>query len=101
MLAVKMTLCFSHLRIARGRRIARLKSRIKPAFQSSRRVGGDRCAHGGGPTRSGNVKRKSSRFSPGSKLGPAGKQQPPKVEKLKGDDLPPPEQTAGRKPRQR
>ena len=37
------------------------QSRIKPAFQSSRRVGGDRCAHGRGPTRSGNVKRKSSR----------------------------------------
>jgi hypothetical protein len=28
---------------------------------------------------------------PGSKLGPVGKQRPPKIEKLKGDDLPPPE----------
>jgi hypothetical protein len=49
------------------------------------------------------VKRKSSAIpiSPGFKLGPAGKQRPPKVEKLKGDELPPPEQAAGRKARRR
>jgi hypothetical protein len=49
------------------------------------------------------VKRKRSaiRISPGSKLGPAGKQRPPKVEKLKGDELPPPERATGRKARRR
>jgi len=49
----------------------------------------------------GNVKRKRSAIpiSPGSKLGPAEKRRPPKVEKVKGDELPPPEQAAGRKAR--
>jgi hypothetical protein len=45
------------------------------------------------------MKRKSSEIpiSPRSKLGPAGKQRPPKIEKLKGDELPPPEQALERK----
>jgi hypothetical protein len=49
------------------------------------------------------VKRKRSAIPvyPGSKLGPAGKQRPPKVEKLKGDELPPPERATGRKARRR
>ena len=59
----------------------------------------DRCVRGRGRTRCGYVKRKGSAIliSPGSKLGPAEKQRPPKVEKLKGDELPPPEQASGRK----
>jgi hypothetical protein len=45
------------------------------------------------------MKRKPSsavKISPGSKLGPAGKHRPPKVEKLKGDELPPPEEATRR-----
>ena len=40
------------------------------------------------------MKRKGTPISPGSKLGPAGKHRPPKVEKLKGGELPPPEAAA-------
>ena len=66
-----------------------------------RGASGDRCVHREGRTRSDNVKRKSSAvpISPGSKLGPAGKQRPPKVEKLKGDESPPSEQELKRKAR--
>jgi hypothetical protein len=44
----------------------------------------------------GSMKQKSSTapISPGRKLGPAGKRRPPKVEKLKGDEVPPPEQAS-------
>jgi hypothetical protein len=46
------------------------------------------------------MKRKDrSSISPGSKLGPKGKRRPPKVEKLEGDELPPPEKAAVRKGR--
>ena len=57
-----------------------------------------------GRTRFGYVKRKKTSaivISPGSKLGPAGKHRPPKVEKLQGDEVPPPEQAAGRKAKRR
>ena len=49
------------------------------------------------------MKQKSSnaRISPGHKLGPAGKERPPKVEKLKGDELPPPERASRVKGRPR
>lgn len=49
------------------------------------------------------MKQKSSTtaVSPGRKLGPAGKRRPPKVEKLKGDEVPPPEQASELKRRQR
>ena len=47
------------------------------------------------------VKRKSPdvRISPGRKLGPAGKERPPKVEKLAGGEVPPPERAAKAKRR--
>ena len=53
--------------------------------------------------RSSEVKRKNSvvPISPGSKLGPAGKRRPPKAEKLKGDELPPPDRVPGPKPPRR
>lgn len=37
------------------------------------------------------IKMNAQKISPRSKLGPAGKSRPPKIEKLKGDELPPPE----------
>jgi hypothetical protein len=45
------------------------------------------------------MKQKSSTapISPGHKLGPAGKKRPPKIEKLKGDEVPPPERASGLK----
>ena len=53
-----------------------------------------RSARGSGRLRSDYNETQKSQVpvSPRSKLGPAGKQRPPKVEKLKGDELPPPEQ---------
>jgi len=33
-----------------------------------------------------------NKIAPRSKLGPAGKARPPKIEKLTGDELPPPEE---------
>ena len=67
---------------------------------SSLKMWPKRCARVTGRTRFGYVKRKKSSaipISPGSKLGPAGKQRPPKVEKLQGDEVPPPEQRPGEK----
>ena len=78
-----MFLLFAHR--ARPKNCA-FQSRIKPLFQRSRRVGGDRCAHRRRRTRSGNVKRKSSAIpiSPGSKPGRGGKVRTEKVEKNEG-----------------
>jgi hypothetical protein len=49
------------------------------------------------------VKQKTStvRISPGRKLGPDGKERLPKVEKLKGNEVPPPERASAVKQRRR